>query len=165
MQQDELSVRRDPGVASRVVQQHECKQAQRLRLVGHQNCEQLAQADRLVAELSPDVLVPRRRCVALVEHEVEHREHGPEPVGEEMVGRDPERDAGRPDLPFCTHESLRHRRLGDEKGPRDLGRRQAADLAQRQRDLRIDCERWVTACEDECQPVVGDRAHIVVLVR
>ena len=72
---------------------------------------------------------------------------------------------GGADLPLRSHEPLRHRRLGDEEGVRDLGRREAADLAQRQRDAALGGERRVAAGEDEGEPVVGDRAHVVLLDR
>ena len=43
-------------------------------------------------------------------------------------------------------------------------RLQSPDLAQRQRDLRVGRERGMTAGEDEAEPLVGDRAHVVLLV-
>ena len=72
--------------------------------------------------------------VALVEDEVEHREHGPQPLREQVVGRDAKGNAGVADLFLRPHEPLGDRRLGDEERVRDLGRGQAGDLAQRQRD-------------------------------
>jgi hypothetical protein len=81
-----------------------------------------------------------------------------------VVGRDTERDPRVPDLSLRPHEPLRHGRLGDEEGARDLRRRQPADLAQRERDAEVDRERRVAAREHEFQPVVGDRRHPVLLV-
>ena len=40
-------------------------------------------------------------------------------------------------LPFALHDALCHGRLGDEKRVGDLGRRQTAEKAKRQRDLRL----------------------------
>ncbi len=80
-----------------------------------------------------------------------------------MVGRDAERDPGAADLPLRAHEPLRHRGLGDEERVCDLGRREAADLAQRQRDAALGGERRVAAREDEREALVRDRAHVVLL--
>jgi hypothetical protein len=80
-----------------------------------------------------------------------------------MVRRHAKRNARVADLPFRAHESLRERRLRDEKRTRDLVRLQAGHLAERQRDLRLDGERRVAAREDEAEPVVGDRAHVLFL--
>ena len=54
-------------------------------------------------------------------------------------------------------ERGRERRRRHEEGARDLFRRQAADLAQRHRDLRVRPERRVAAGEHEAQPVVRQR--------
>ena len=108
---------------------------------------------------------PRARRVALVEDEVEDGEHRAQPLRQQVVGRDAEGDAGVADLPLRADEPLRHRRLGDEERVRDLRRRQAGDLPQRQRDPRLGGERRVAAGEDEREAVVGDRAHVVLLGR
>ncbi len=80
-----------------------------------------------------------------------------------MVGRDAKGDAGAADLPLGADEALRHGRLRDEEGVRDLGRREAAHFPQRERDAALGGERRVTAREDEREPIVGDRAHVVLL--
>jgi hypothetical protein len=51
---------------------------------------------------------------------------------------------------------LRKRRSRYEKGARDLFRRESAHGSERKRNLCLDCERRVTAREDESQPVVGN---------
>ena len=73
-----------------------------------------------------------------------------------MVGRHAERDAGVPDLPLRADEPLGHRRLGDEKRAGDLGRAEAAERPQRERDLRVDGERGMAAREHELEPLVGE---------
>jgi hypothetical protein len=123
----------------------------RLRLVRHQQREHRGQPDRLVAQLAP-----HRRAVAGVEDEVDDAEYGREPVGEDVVGRDAEGDAGVADLPLRAHEPLRHRRLRHEERPRDLARLEPAERAQRERDLRVDRKRGMAAGEDEAQALVGD---------
>jgi hypothetical protein len=57
---------------------------------------------------------------------------------------------------------LRERRLRNDERARDLLRRQAADEAQRQRDLRVGGEGRVAAREDQLEAVVGDRSLLVV---
>ena len=163
LEQHDLAVVTDARGAARVLQEHEREQPEHLRLVRHEDGEELPEPDRLVAQVGAHEVGAGRRRVALVEHEVEDREHRPEPLGQQVVGRDAERDAGAADLPLRAHEPLRHRRLRDEERVRDLGRREAADLAQRQRDAALGGERRVAAREDEREAVVGDRAHVVLL--
>ena len=105
---------------------------------------------------------PGGRVVALVEHEVEHAQHGVEPVGQPVAGRDLVADPGLADLLLRPHEPLGERGLRDEERAGDLGRGQAAERAQRQRDRRLRRERRVAAGEDQSQLVVGDRMHLVL---
>ena len=63
----------------------------RLGLVGHQPGEQIPQPDRLGREVPAG-------AVALVEDEVDHREHRCEALGQRVVGRDAEGDPRLPDL-------------------------------------------------------------------
>ena len=75
-EQHELAVT-EPGLATRVVEQHHREQAVRLGLVGHQLDERPAEPQRLRREVGP-------AAVALVEDEVHDGEHGGEPVGEQV---------------------------------------------------------------------------------
>ena len=145
--------------------QHEREQTERLGLVRHQHREELPEPDRLVAERCAHGLLAPRRGVPLVEDEVEDGEDRAESLGQHVIRRHAEGDAGAAHFSLGAHEPLRHRRLCDEERPRDLRRRQAGDLAQGQRHPRLGSERRVTAREDECEPVVGDRAHVVLLGR
>ena len=165
LEQDDLAVVSDARGAPRILEQHEREQAEDLGLVGHEHGEELREPDRLVAQVGAHEICAGRRRVALVEHEVEHREDGSEPFGQQVVGRDAEGDARGADLSLRSHEALRHRRLGDEERMRDLGRREATDLAQCQRHAALRGERRVAAREDEGEPVVRDRAHVVLLDR
>ena len=132
------------------LQQHQREQAVHLGLVGHQLGERAAEPDRLGGEVAAP-------AVALVEDQVDDREHRGEPVGQQVRGRHAERDPGGPDLALRAHEPLRHRRLGDEEGARDLVGRQAAERPQRERDLRVERERRVAAGEEQLEPLVRDR--------
>ena len=125
LEQDELPVGVDSRPPPRVLEEHEGEETERLGLVRHEDREQLGEADRLVAQVVAHVIGSRGGRVALVEHEVEDGEHRPQALREQVVGRDAERDPRRPDLALRTDEALRHRRLGDEEGAGDLGRRQS----------------------------------------
>ena len=66
----------------------------------------------------------------------------------------PERHAGRLDPPLGPGDALGHRRLRHQEGAGDLGRGQAADRSQRQRDRRRRGQRRVAAHEQHDQRVV-----------
>jgi hypothetical protein len=138
------------------VQQHQREQPHGLGLVGHQRGHQLAQSDRLRAELRAEQFVAGGCGVALAEDEVEHGEHEGEPLGQLVVGRDPEGDPGVADLALGAHQALRHRRLGDQERAGDLRRGQPAHRLQRQRHPRLLGERRMSAGEDQAQPLVPD---------
>ena len=104
----------------------------------------------------------RGREVALVEDQVDDGEHAVHALAEVLRRRDPVGDLGRADLLLRAGDALRHRRLGDEEGLRDLGHGEAAEQAQGQRHPRLGCERGVAAGEDQPQPVVLDHAGRLV---
>jgi hypothetical protein len=161
LHQDQLALGGGARGAARVVQQHEGHERQRLRLVGHQRGQQLAQPDRLAAQLRAQQLAPRARGIALAKDEVEHGEHGGEALGELMVGRDPEGDSRVADLALGAHQALRHRRLRHEEGPRDLRGGQPADGLQGQRDARVLGEGGMRAGEDQAQALVAEALQAV----
>jgi hypothetical protein len=147
-QQHQLSVG-EAGVAASVVDQHQGQQRAHLGLVGHQLGERAAEPDRLGRQ------VPAT-AVALVEDQVDDRQHGGKAVGEHVRRRDSERDAGVLDLAPRAHEPLGHRVLGDQEGASDLVGGEAAERAQRERDLRLQRERRVAAGHDQLEALVGD---------
>ena len=161
LEQHEVAVRADPRLAPRVVEEHQREQPGRLRLVGQQQVDDPGEPDRLRREVLAHDRVARGRGVALVEDQVEHREHGGEPVRERVGRRLGERDARHADLVLRAHQPLRHGRLGEQQRAGDLGHGQAADQPQRQRDLGLERQRRVAAGEDEAEPLVGD--HRLVL--
>ena len=131
------------------MQQHQRQQAVHLGLVGHQLGERPPEPERLGRQVAA-------AGVALVEDQVDDREHGGEAIGQQVVGRHPERDPGGLDLALRPHQPLRHRRLGDQEGAGDLAGGQAAERPQGQRDLRVGGERRMAAGEDELEPLVGE---------
>ena len=114
------------------------------------------EAQRVVAERGPQPIVAGRRGVALVEHEVDDLEHRREPLGERLAARHLERHARLGQRALRAHDALRDRRLRHEERARDLGRREAADHAQRQRDARLHREHGVARDEHQAQHVVAD---------
>jgi hypothetical protein len=157
-EQDDRALVVEPRPSPRVVQEHQGEETERLRFVGHQAGQRPAEPDRLGAELVADV------GVACVEDQIHGGEDRLEPLGKGVVRRDSERDPGRADLVLRPDEPLRHRRLAGQEGAGDLGRGQAAEQPERERHLRVDRQRRVTAREDQREPLVGDRAHVVVLL-
>ena len=110
-------------------------------------------------------VVPRhgraRRCrVALVEDEVDHPQHRVEPLGQFGLRRHLVGNARVADLVLRPHDSLRQRRRRRQERACDLLRRQPADLAQRQRHLRVRRQRRMAAGEDQPQAVVLDALRI-----
>ena len=67
------------------------------------------------------------------------------------------RDAGVTNLRLRTHDALRDGAWGSEIRVRDLLRRQAADFAQRERDLCVGRKRWMAAGENETEAIVLER--------
>ena len=104
----------------------------------------------------------RRRGVALVEDQVDHVQHGVEPLRQLRPRRHLIGNARVADLRLGAHDALGQRGGGGEEGARDLLGGEAADLAQRQRHLRVRGQRGMAAGEDQPQPVVFD-ALVVAL--
>ena len=132
--------------------------------LGQQLHQQPPQADRLGREIVPRERRAGRGRVALVEHQVDHVQHGCR--------------AGRADRPATgTWYGIRASRIlpwrarsaaprvgaAGEEGARDLLGREPTDLAQGQRDLGVGRKRGVAAGEDQAEPVVLDA--VVVRVR
>ena len=145
-------------------QHHERQQADHLGLVGHERGQDPAEPDRLGAQVSAGQLVARGGGVALVEHQVDHREHGSEPVRELGAPGDPVGDPRIADLGLGSHDALRHGGLGHDEGAGDLGRREAPKEAKGQRDLRGARQRWVATGEDQTQAIVLHGKLLVGLV-
>jgi hypothetical protein len=66
-----------------------------------------------------------------------------------VIGRHPERDPGRLDLPLGPDQPLRHRGLRDEERVRDLVGGEAAERPQGQGDLCLDGQCRMAAGEHE----------------
>ncbi len=125
-------------------------------LAGREAGQDAGQAERLVAQRRPEPVVAGGGRVALVEDQVDDREHGRQSGGAIDAARDLERDTGFGERPLGPHDPLRDGRLRDEEGAGDLVRRQAAEEAERERDTRFRGQDRVAGDEDEPQQVVAD---------
>ncbi len=153
-QEDQFAVPREASGPPRVVQQHQGQQGVPSGLRGQQFDHEAPEADRFIAQLHPQERVPGGRRVPFGEHEVDRRQDPVDALPELFRRRRAVRDPRVADLALCAHEPLGHRRLGHEEDACDLGGGQTAERAQRQRDLRLEAQRRVTAGEDQPQPVV-----------
>ena len=138
----------ETGVAPRLVQLHERQQRDDLGLLRQQPGDETAEPERVGAQVSAGRAIGTAAQVALVEHDVERREHLGKPVRQLVRVGHPVRDVRVDDLALGAHDPLRHGRLGDEEGIRDLAGGHAHDGAQRQRDLCVARDRGMTARED-----------------
>ena len=143
-----------------VGQQQQGEQPTGLRLIRHQPQHHPGQPDRLVAQRVPHHVASRSGQVALVEDQVDHRQHRGESLRQQGLRRHPDGDAGGADLVLGAHQALRHRRFLDQKGPGDLGGGETADQTKRQRHPGLGRERRVAAGEEQSQPVVADGGRI-----
>ena len=84
-----------------------------LGFIRHQLRECAPEPDRLGRQVAAT-------AVTLVEDEVDDRQHGREPVGQQRRRRHAKGNPGVADLPLRAHEPLRHRLLGDEERAGDL---------------------------------------------
>ena len=143
------------------MKQHERKQSQDFGFVGHQAGQDACEPDGFGTELLADERFSRGRFVALIEDEIDHPQDRVEALWQQVVRRDAVGDPGVADLALRPNEPLRERRLGQEESPSDFGRREAAERSQRQRHLRLHCQRRVAARENEAKPIVGDGTHLL----
>ena len=131
------------------MQQHQREQATHLGLVRQQRREHAPEPDRLRGQLAAAV-------VAGVEDQVDHREHGREPLRQRLLPGHGERDPGAADLRLGPRQPPLHRLGRDEERRRDLLGREPAERAQRQRHLRLARQRGMAAREQQLQAFVGD---------
>ncbi len=153
-----------PRIPPRIMQQHEREKPTHLRrrLRSHQRLHQPAKTDRLRAQIATHERIAPRRRVPFVEDQVDHGEHSIQPFRQVARLRHDVRNARIPDLALRSHQTLRHRRAGNQKSPRDLVGIQAAKRAQGQRHLRLRGQRRVATGENQAKAIVGDLLRVVV---
>ena len=156
---DQFAVRRQPGGAAGLGEQHQREQPGHLTIVGQQGTDQAGEPDRLGGQLLTDRGgVGPGRQVALVEDEVQHGEYAGDPYRQLRRGRHPVRDARRLDLGFRAGDPALHGGLPHQERAGDLRHGQAADQAQRERHAGLRRERRVAAGEDQFESLVVDGA-------
>ena len=155
-QQDQLPLRAGTRGAARVVEQHQREQPERLGLGGHQRRQQLAQPQRLRAQLGAQQVLAGGGGVALVEDQVDDREHRVQAIGQRLVARQLERDARVTDLALRADQALAHGGVRHEERPRDLRRRQSSHGLESQRDPRLERERGMAAGEQQAETLVPE---------
>ena len=147
----------EPGRQPRLRIQLEREQSFDLGVAGHLGKHGEGQPQRLIDEVHARPGAATAGKVALVEHQIDDTENHIEALAQILGDR--QGDAGIPNLALRAHDPLRDGRLGDQQGRGDLVGRQAAHQAQRERDLRLGCQRRVTAEQDEPQPFVTDASE------
>jgi hypothetical protein len=147
-----------------VRQQHEREQPRALGVVRQQPCSTPAEPDRLGAQVDAEKACPAGGRVALVEDQINNGLHTRQTGGERVGGRHLEPDPRAADLALGPDEPLRESRLGSQERRSDLPGRQPGNIPQRQRHPHLGRQRWMTAGEDQPQPVVfhGDCLRIGV---
>ena len=88
-EQDEVAVRGRARGASRLDEQHQREQPHDLRFVGHQLREEPSEADGFRAQILADEPLARARRVALVEYEVDDRQHRAKAARKVGLAREP----------------------------------------------------------------------------
>ena len=124
--------------------------------VGNESCQDPAEPQRLVAQLGSDPPIAGRRRVTLVEHQVDHTEHGGKPARIVLAGRHLERHPSCAERFLRAHDALLNGRRGHEECLRDLFGGETTDDSQRQSDLSLPRQHRVGGDEDQSQHVVVD---------
>ena len=102
--------------------------------------------------------------IALVEDEIDDLQHCVQSLWQFGQRRNLIRNVRVADLRLGPDDALRQRSRSGEECVRNLLRRQPADLAQGECDLRVMRNRGVTAGEDQAKPIVGHIVHIAPVV-
>ncbi len=161
VQRDQFAVRRDPGRAAGLREQHQGQQPDYLTVLWHEGTDQSGEPDGLSGEiLTYRIGVGAGGQVALVEDEVENGEYAGDPSWEILCGRYPVGDARRFDLGLGPGDPLTHGGLLYQEGPGDLRHGQTTDHPQRQRHPGLDRKRRVTAGEDQPESLVVDGSFV-----
>ena len=154
----EVAVTVESGVGPSPVQLDQGQQAGNFGLGGHQVVELAGQPPSVIDQV-PRLAEIGGRQIALVQHEVDDGEHFAQPCVELVGIGDAIRNPGFADLPFSARDAPRHGCLGDEEGPCDLRRCEAAHHSQGEGDLGRAGQRGMAAGEDESQPVITFGGH------
>jgi hypothetical protein len=134
-QRDQLAAGAGARRSPCVCQEHQREQARDLAVVGEQPVDDASEPDRFAGQLGALEVGAGTGRISLVEDQVEHLQHGSQPLLPLPIGRHPKGRTGRLDAVLGAADALCHGRLGHQESVRDLDRRQPADSAEGQRDL------------------------------
>ncbi len=126
---------------------------------GSERREGATEAQGVVAELGPGIVIAGGRRVPFVEDEVDDLQDRRQALGPLFGAGHLERDARLGERSLRADDPLRDGRLGNEERASDLVGRQPAEQPERERDARLDRQDWMPGGEDEAQEIV---AHVVV---
>ncbi len=111
---------------------------QREALGSSSDREKTSEANGFGAKIGADEWLAASWRVAFGEDEIDCGQHAVEPLRHFARVGNAERNSGVANFSFRAHESLGHRRRGNEKRPRDFVGLKSAERAQRERDLRFE---------------------------
>ena len=135
-QRDQLAAGPGAGGPPGLGEQHQGQQPGHLGVAGQAGPQPPGQPDGLAGQVGAGQVRAAAGRVALVEQQVEHVQHGPQPARPLVRRRQPERLAGRLEGGLGPADPLAHGRLRHQERGGDLPGGQAADRAQRERDGR-----------------------------
>jgi hypothetical protein len=162
LQQHHLTGVIQARLTPRMLEQHQRQQRPRLRVAGEGLDQHSRQPNRLVGEFVADQGLGAGGEVALVEDQIESRQHRGEALRQLLSRGDFVWDPGVADLGLGPDQTLGHGRLLGEEGAGDLRGGEAAESPQGEGNPRLRPERRVAAGEDQPKPVVG---HLVIGLR
>ena len=140
------------------MEEHQGQQAQRLGLVRHEDGQDPGQSDGFGAQPGADQVGAGRGRVPFVEEQVQHGQHRAGALRQEVVGGDPERDAGVTDLVLGPDQPLGHGCLWHQERPGDLRGREAGQGAQGERHPGFERKGGMAAGKHQPQAVVAATA-------
>ena len=118
-----------------------------------------AKAERVFAERGAMPVVPGGGGISFVENQIDHLQHRGETRAEFGAARNFEGNARVGECAFGADDALRDGRLGHEKRTRDFVGGEAADQAQRERELRFGAQHGMARRENQAEKIV---ANVVV---
>ena len=125
-----------------------------LGLPGQQLRQHASKAERVLTERCPHPLVARGCGVSLVEDQVDHGQHGFEPLSQLVAAR---RLEGNMSLGQCllgSKDALAQRLLRHQERPGNLGRGEAAGQAQGQRNAPLDGQHRMAGGKDQAEDII-----------
>src|SRR5277367_5456497 len=138
---------------------HQRHQPMHFRLLRRQLRQNPPQSQRIFAQRRPQPVVTRRRRVALIKNQINHRQHRRKPRCQLLPSRHLKRHALFSKSPLRPHNALRHSRFGHQKRSRNFLGRQPSQQTQRQRHTPLARQHRMARDKYQPQQIV---AHIII---